>query len=194
MIPEDRKRVTTDLLHAHMDPFYNECRAYGRLIDAKLNGKLAVHCHGYMTLPAAMEDELQRRFMITTWDRPTDDQEKPVSKREPLRAIVKNLVRENAAFEKKDIKKMLVNLKRLLKLGIYPLDVNSRNYRGGILLDFSIAITEPHYLFETRPKWQVDRYKREDLLLFDRMIEDANINTQVRAMPNDMYRERLRRA
>ena len=52
--------ISDDLLQAHMDPFYNECRAYGRLEEANLNGKVAVRCHGYMTFPAEDEEELVR--------------------------------------------------------------------------------------------------------------------------------------
>jgi hypothetical protein len=34
-----------------MDLFFNECRAYGRLIDKKINGKVAVR-YGYLMIPA----------------------------------------------------------------------------------------------------------------------------------------------
>lgn len=57
--------ISVDLLRAHMDPFYSECRAYGRLIAAKVNGKVAVRCYDYLTLPAEKEERittgLQRR-------------------------------------------------------------------------------------------------------------------------------------
>lgn len=54
--------MSDDLLQAYMDPFYNECRAYGRLEEANLNGKVAVRCHGYMTFPAEYEEELVRGY------------------------------------------------------------------------------------------------------------------------------------
>ena len=57
---KQEESISDDLLQAHMDPFYNECRAYGRLEEANLNGKVAVRCHGYMTFPAEDEEELVR--------------------------------------------------------------------------------------------------------------------------------------
>ncbi len=65
---------------------------------------------------------------------------------------------------------MLRDLKRIRKLGVYPMDVAARNYKGGLLLDFSVAITEPHYLFAMKSPHQVRTYKRDDLLSFNSMI------------------------
>lgn len=65
--PPQRPRhhiVPLDLLYAHMYPFHNECRAVGRIIQAGLNGKVAVRCHGYLTVPATMEEGLEQRFHI----------------------------------------------------------------------------------------------------------------------------------
>ncbi len=56
--------VPLDLLYAHMYPFHNECRAVGRIIQAGLNGKVAVRCHGYLTVSAAMEEGLEQHFHI----------------------------------------------------------------------------------------------------------------------------------
>lgn len=50
--------VPDDLLQAHSDPFYNERRAYGRLEEEKLNGKVAVRCYDYLTLSAEIEGQL----------------------------------------------------------------------------------------------------------------------------------------
>jgi len=47
-----------------MYPFHNECRAVGRIIQAGLNGKVAVRCHGYLTVSAAMEEGLEQHFHI----------------------------------------------------------------------------------------------------------------------------------
>ena len=190
---EEREIFSISLINEHMDPFYNECRAYGRLAEKGLNGKIAVRSYGHLTLPAAIEDELERKFDIATWDRPGEDLEKSVSKRQPLRAIVKELIRNDLPFTAKDVKKMLRHLKRLRQLGIYPMDVRARNYRAGLLVDFSAAMTEPHYLFEKRPEWYIATLQRDDLLLFDKMIEDAKLDTWVRATPNYEYLEKLRR-
>lgn len=63
-----------------MDSFFNECRAYGRLIDRKINRKVPVR-YGYLMIPANKEDELRERFGVTTWDRPDEEYLKPVLRR-----------------------------------------------------------------------------------------------------------------
>lgn len=72
------------------------------------------------------------------------------------------------------------------------MDTNLQNYLGGLVLDSSIAITKPYYLLDTRPLYQVIRYKREDLLLSDRMIREANIDAWERATPNYLSKKKLR--
>lgn len=81
--PLDRENdlIPDDLLQAHTDPFYNKCRAYGRLEETKLNGKVAVRGYGYLTFSAEIEDQLERDFQVDDWYRPSDDYWKPVSLR-----------------------------------------------------------------------------------------------------------------
>ena len=81
-----------------MDPFYSECRAYRRLIKNKLNGKVAVRCHGYLILPAKKEEELRRAFNVDNWQRHDNEYSTPASKRKPFRAIVEDLVTEGCFF------------------------------------------------------------------------------------------------
>ncbi len=57
------------------------------------------------------------------------------------------------------------------------MDIAARNYKGGLLLDFSVAMTKPHYLFAIKPPRQVRTYKRDDLLSFNRMIIDEGVVT-----------------
>ncbi len=192
MSEKQRDVISIDLLHAQMDPFYCECRAYGRLIEANLNGKVAVRCHGHLNVPAEVEEELRRDFDVDNWQRPGDEYYTPVSERKPFRAIVKDLVTEDVTYTPKIVKKMLKDLKRIRKLGIYTMDVRARNYKGGLLVDFSIAMTEPHYLFHIKPPHQVVSYKLDDLLSFDDMMEDEGVVTWERALPNPKYCAKLR--
>ena len=60
-------------------------------------------------------------------------------------------------------------------------------------MDLSNALTEPHYLFEIRPKYQVAMYKNEDLFQFDSMVKAANIKTWLRAMPDENTLRKLRK-
>ena len=123
-----RDIVSLDLLHAHADPFYNECRAYGRLKEKNLDGKVAVRCHGYTTLPAAIEVELERRFDYLEWDR--DDYDLPMKERAPFRAIVKDLIRDDIPLTHRVVKKMKRDLLQIRKQGVYTCDIKARNVSG----------------------------------------------------------------
>lgn len=87
---------------------------------------------------------------------------------------------------------MTKDLRRINKMGIYNRDIKESNYKGGLLIDFSSAMTMPHYIFQTRPQWQVDRIKRLDLLDFDEMVKVSNIKTWERATRNREYLQKLR--
>lgn len=56
--------VSVSLLHAHMDPFCCECRAYGTLIERGGNGKIAARCYGYKTVSAEREEDLYGKYGV----------------------------------------------------------------------------------------------------------------------------------
>lgn len=184
--------VSDDLLHAHSDPFYNECRAYGRLEEKKLNGKIAVRCYGYITVPAEAEVQLERKFRIWDWDRPGEEYDKPFSQRQPFRAIVKELILKDVLLTGKVADRILRDTKRMRRCGIYPGDVRPRNYKNGLLVDMSAARTEPYYLFNIRPVQQVEKMKNRDLYMWEAMVEEGNLQTLLRAVRNEKYCARLR--
>ena len=184
--------IPLNILHDHRDPFFNECRAYGRLIEKNLNGKVAVHCYGYATIPAEREEELSRRFQVNDWDRPGDDYQKALRRRQPFRAIIKELVTEDVPLTQIVAQKMLRDLKRMRKIGIYPMDVEARNYKGGLLVDFSVAMTRPHYLFVIKKPGRVRVYQQQDLLMWQNLVEEKGIVTLVRAVRNREYCKKLR--
>ncbi len=166
-----------------MDPFFNECRAYGRLIDKNVDGKVAVRCYGYLMILADREDELRERFGVTAWNRPDEEYLKPASRRQPFRAIVKDLVTEDVP---------LLDLRRIRSFGVYNMDILARNYKGGHLVDFSVAMTTPHYLFVIKPAWRKEDYQSDDLRSFDHMLDEAGIVTWDRATSNPKYVNKLR--
>ena len=61
---EEVNLVPVPLLRAHMNPFYNECRAFGKIAESDLNGKVAVKCYDYLTVSARRKKELQRKFNV----------------------------------------------------------------------------------------------------------------------------------
>lgn len=102
---------------------------------------MAVRCYGYILFPAEIERQLQRELQVDDWHRPASDYLKPVSSRQPIRAIVKGLVLQDEPLTGKVADKMLRDLKRIRSKGIYIGDVHERNYEAGLLVDMSTART-----------------------------------------------------
>ena len=192
LLDRENAQISDNLLHAHSDPFYNECRAYGRLEEKKLNGKVAVRCYGYIPISADKEEQWEREFGIVGWDRPGDEYDKPVSQRQPFRAVVKDLVLKDIPLTAKVADKMLADLKRMRRVGIYPGDIVLRNYKAGLLVDFSTARTEPFYLFDLRPGRQTHLIKITDLYMWEEMRKENNLNTRTRAVRDEEYCAKFR--
>lgn len=192
MSEEEIQKIPIKTIRFQTDPFYNECRAYGRLIECDVNGKIAVRCHGHMAIPAAREEELARRFEVYTWDCPEDDSKLSVSKRQPFRAIVKDLIEDERPLNEEKLIRMRKDLLKMHKLGVYPQDVRERNYGGGLLLDFSIAITKPHWVFETKRPWWISTLKNDDMNMLQVIMLESGVKTWQRAVRNREYCMKLR--
>ena len=72
------------------------------------------------------------------------------------------------------------------------MDMQARNTKGGLLVDFSVAITEPHYLFVIKQRWWIEQHGLDDLFAFDAMVEEEGVVTWERAVPDEEYCEKLR--
>ena len=175
LVGKENDLVPDDLLQAHSDPFYNECRAYGRLEEHKLNGKVAVRCYGYLTFSAEIESQLEREFQIHSWNRPGKEYQKPITQRRPIRAIVKDLILKDDPLTGRVADKILRDLKRMRSKGIYAGDVRPRNYKAGLLVDMSIARTTPHFLFDIRGPKQVARMRNTDLYMYVHFPKNDNL-------------------
>ena len=192
MSEEETNRIPIKTIRFQTDPFHNECRAYGRLIECDVNGKVAVRCHGHMAVPAAREEELARRFEVYVWDRPEDDSKLSASERQPFRAIVKDLIEDDRPLNEKKLIRMRKDLLTMHKLGVYPQDVQERNYRGGLLLDFSIAITKPHWVFEMKRPWWISTMENDDMNMLQVIMLESGVKTWQRAVRNREYCTKLR--
>ena len=178
--------ISDNHLHAHSDPFYYECRVYGRLEEKELNGKVAVRCHGYnIPISADKEAQLEREFGVGDWDRPGDEYDKPVSQRQPFRAIVKDLILKDIPLTAKVADKMLTDLKRIRCVGIYPGDILARNYKAGLLVDFSTARTEPFFLFILLPGIQTRIAENTDLDMWENLRRENELSTRNRALRDE---------
>lgn len=142
-----------------------------------------MRCHGYMILPTRFKRQLKKQFGVNGWDQPRDL---------PLRTIVKDFVPEDTIWSPKVARKVLRDLKRMREHGVYAMDIKPDNFKAGLLVDFSIAMTLPHFLFDIKPKHMVRRYKNEDLIDFDVMVRELGIRTSIRAFGNLNTRKKLR--
>lgn len=208
------------------DPFFAECRAYGRiqviqqqrqqavqnkrrghraeqkegaqpkkpkersrrghLQDAVLRSvqDIAVPCHGYMSVPSDPYEEMFRiKFGVANWSRPASE------KGRPFRALVKQYADDSRAI--RSPKKMLNDLKTLRANGIFQRDVYARNYIGGLLVDFSIAWTEPHWALTTLTDPNLTTRKVQELFQFNRMMEEARL--KYRAIADNERKASLRK-
>ncbi|KAL8715672.1 MAG: hypothetical protein Q9225_006325 [Loekoesia sp. 1 TL-2023] len=182
-----------DTLHFHSDPFYSECRAYGKLIEKDLNGRVAVRCHGYTTVPAEKVRQLAERFHIEYWESGEQTHQPAGWQRQPYRAVVKDLIQNDVELSPRIARKMKKHLLTMRKHGIYPYDIKLENYRGGLLVDFSTAITKPHYwLHINKLRGQLEIYELADLINFDEMIMEANQKITVRTLPDQRTLAKLR--
>lgn len=153
-------------------------------MNANLNGKVAVKCHEYMMLSSKQEKHLEQRFGISGWYRPMEDYDGLPENRPPLRAIVKDLVLEDTQWTPRVANKMLQDLRKIRKLEIYVMNIKPENYKGGLLVDFSIALTDPHVVFDIKPDFHVQGYKNQDLIAFDAMMRKQKVRTTIRAFRN----------
>lgn len=153
---------------------------------------IAVSCYGYLTISAEREIGTFEKFNITSWDRTAEDKRQPVKKRQPLRAVVKELVSEDPPLTPKLLNKMKRDLRKMRGMGVYPMDVLPRNYEGGLLVDFSITMTTPHYIFDVKKSLKIERLQKKDLWMLQQMIDQSGIETPLRAIRNDQYCLKLR--
>lgn len=182
-----------DTLHFHSDPFYSECRAYGKLIEKDLNGRVAVRCHGYTTIPFEKVCQLAERFDIQDWQSDEGKHQPARSESQPYRAVVKDLIRNDVKLTSRTAKMMKKHLLTMRKHGVYPIDIKLENYRGGLLVDLSTAITKPHYwLHINELRGQLEMYEVADLINFNGMIRDADPKMSVRTLPDRRTLAKLR--
>ncbi|KAF2752520.1 hypothetical protein EJ05DRAFT_297433 [Pseudovirgaria hyperparasitica] len=193
VFPTDRVKASDEIITYHSDPFYAECRAYGKLQTHEQQQqeqrtrderrqhrehphRLAVPCYGYLYLPAEQYGEIfSEQFGIRDWDWPEEDEDKSWREKPPFRALVKELVESKEAIV--NAEEMERDLHELRNLGIYPVDLYARNYLDGKLVDFSSAMISPHWWLDSLRPLRRQRVLDEELLLFREMIREAQTDS-----------------
>jgi len=151
----------------HNEPFYAECRAFGRLQETG-HEDIAVKCYGYFMLESSAEDDISSGFGISEWDRGREHLGKPI------RAIVKEYIDCDLRYTPNMIPSMMQSLLDINSLGIEVVDVKPDAYVHGTLVDFSSSRTVPHFMLEIGPGFYQRKYIG-DRAYYDFNAFDVNI-------------------
>ncbi|VUC34645.1 unnamed protein product [Clonostachys rosea] len=163
----------------YTDPFYAECRAYGRIREAtKRRPKIsdaATRCYGFLFLSEKDQKYLEEKKcdlglakVDLAYQRQTAGGVRP-------RAIVKSLASSDHGVTELDLKKILDRILVLNRERIYNMDIRLDNIKDGKLVDFGSSWTEPHILLHALDAGTAYSYRTTDRVMFDEMLEDENI-------------------
>ncbi|KAM5341755.1 hypothetical protein ACJ41O_014786 [Fusarium nematophilum] len=162
----------------YTDPFYAECRAYGRIREAIKKGKLrdvAVPCHGFFFLREQDEKMLQDRNIDLELDNVDPDYQRSTIGGFRPRAIVKDLASADTGVDEKRLKKVLLGIIALNRHRIYNMDIRLDNYRDDKIVDFGSSWTEPHILLDALDSEAAYDSRLADRVMFDEMVEEEEI-------------------
>ncbi|CAH0004893.1 unnamed protein product [Clonostachys byssicola] len=186
-------RMEAIVFYEYLDPFNNECRAFGRLHESG-HSELAVECYGYVLLDEDHERTLRDRFP----DRKLDwiFQDDSGSRRQefltkdgkppPIRAIVKEFGSGVDKLRDRQLRKTLKDTIQLQQLGMIGIDVAERQLINGKLCDFSTTMTTPHFVMnmemhphltplgKARMEFDLFWYSMYDYMVFDEMVDEWN--------------------
>lgn len=177
-----------------MDPFYAECRAYGRIRDTLQKPRWGKHtvvpCYGFIYLQDHDREmlEKERGCVLEAEDENGDI----IPSDLPVRAILKEFIPGEGSGVEKGIGRALQRIRLLNKQKIYNRDIRADNFKDGRLVDFGSSLTEPHAILDAMSEWEASGEREGDLVRFDQMIEQENLRTHIRAMPSVKFRMRLR--
>lgn len=104
-----------------------------------------------------------------------------------MRAIVKDLALPDLGVNASSLLGILRDIRWLKKLYINNRDIRVKNFMNSQLMDFGSAMTELHCIlnaFDKNNKKEAIDARLEDLIMFDDMVTEEGIKTEIRAMPN----------
>lgn len=167
----------TEIAH-YFDPFYAECRAYGRLkgciAKGSLQPDLVVPCHGYILLGKRDRKTLESRGV--DFDLTNPHYQKTSTEGMRVRGIVKELVNASeSGVNQRSLRKILSDIITLNKAGVYNRDIWTCNFREGKFVDFGMSWTEPHEFLDVLGPKGGRIYRRGDRAQFERMIREEGI-------------------
>ncbi|CAG9955947.1 unnamed protein product [Clonostachys rosea f. rosea IK726] len=164
----------------YTDPFYNECRAYGRIREAiRKRPKIsdaATHCHGFLFLGDRDQRHLEEKKCDLGLERVDLAYQRQTAGGVRPRAIVKSLASSDHGVAEPNLRKILDRIHTLNRERIYNLDVRLENIKDGRLVDFGSSWTEPHILLNKQDAGTAYSYRTTDRVMFDEMLVEETIS------------------
>lgn len=193
------------LAELHLDPFYAECRAYGRINMARKQGQIkhdiAVPCFGFIYLDdryrKVLDDygvDLDEHCLDSDFSSdssPTPNARNPISTR-PIRGIVKHLASKDPGVTYKSVETIRKDIQELNRLKVYNLDVRKDNFRDGKLVDFGSSRTEPHCFITPENGFLSRESRLGDLNMLDDVVDAEGFIVRWRKTRNLEYARKLR--
>ncbi|KAI1112847.1 kinetochore Sim4 complex subunit FTA2-domain-containing protein [Nemania sp. NC0429] len=182
----------------YTDPFYAECRAYGRIregFESRLvTEQTAVKCHGYLLLNKN-DARWLRKEGIDLDDELLDQELRGAMGGDTrVRAIVKRLEKNTTVIHAGNIRKAWRSVRLLNdRLKIYNMDIKADNFIGSRLVDFGSSWTEPHKLLEFLEEKREKMGKSlrlKDKVNFEEMIEEEEIRTRLQVFAKSKHQLR----
>ncbi|KAF5724950.1 hypothetical protein FMUND_315 [Fusarium mundagurra] len=145
--------TSLDTVAYYTDPFYAECRAYGRIREAidinLLQSDVAIASHGFFFLETKDQEALQSRNIDLGLNSITINYQRSTIGGLRTRAIVKDVVSSKSGNTSTNMSKILGKVVSMNKAGIYRMDIRIDNFRDGRLIDFGSRWTESHALLDS---------------------------------------------
>ncbi|KAJ8128104.1 hypothetical protein O1611_g5536 [Lasiodiplodia mahajangana] len=183
----------------YTDPFYAECRAYGRIQEAFKSGlvkeQMAVKCYGYLHLNKKNTNWLREGEGIDL-DHQLLDPElcEALDGDTRVRAIVKQFENGPTNIHAGNIRRAWRSVYLLNKyLKVYNMDIKADNFIGHRLVNFGSSWTEPHMLLdylEGIKKNLAKASRLKDAVNFKNMIEEEEILTQLQVLARSKHQLR----
>ncbi|KAI9148965.1 hypothetical protein HJFPF1_11009 [Paramyrothecium foliicola] len=171
------------------DPFYNECRAYGKIRalarEKRHESRIVVPCFGYMFLRPRDEQILRDRNVDLGLKNVDLEYQKGTIGGCRARAIVKDIRSEDHGVHKRNISSILKGIRILNHYGVYNGDIRLDNFREGQLVDFGSSYTDPHILLNAMDEDDARDRRLFDLAQLKEMVqtEEISVPKSFRAMP-----------
>ncbi|KAI1176977.1 kinetochore Sim4 complex subunit FTA2-domain-containing protein [Nemania sp. FL0916] len=169
----------------YTDPFYAECRAYGKINDAieakELRVDIATRCHGYIYLSKKDAMRLEKDSGIDLCTNIIDDDLlRALGGETRVRAIVKDLETADVGVNDDNVGRASRSVNLLNSLKIYNRGICAENFIDGRIVDFGSSWTEPHVILDSADADEANEQRLGDRAKFNDMIEKEGIEKDLK--------------